>query len=231
MSTRLPWLLTVMVLAGCQTSTPIATPEPQAPLPGPEAAAPAAQPGLVTPTAPDWHWFDPGNDAQYTVEGDRIIVTAPDGNDLWPDFNFAAPRLTRTREGDFAIQARAEVKSRQVYNGAGLVAQSGPDTIVRLERGNPGGKHGIGLTGYVAGRFEKNGGGFNTEATDVTLKLTREGDTFTGYARVDNETEWRKVGAITVSLPTTLEVGPALVNQQSGTPFTATFSEVRFEAP
>jgi regulation of enolase protein 1 (concanavalin A-like superfamily) len=224
MSTRLSWSLALtLLLAGCQTSTP-------------QSAAPAAQPQEAAPAAPAvavpaWHWFDPGDDAEYRLEGDRIVVTAPDGNDLWPDFNFAAPRLTRTQEGDFSIQVRAEVKSRQVYNGAGLVAQSGPDTIVRLERGNPGGKHGVGLTGYMAGRYEKNGGGFNTEATDVFLKLVRQGDTFTGYARAADESEWRKVGSLTLALPATLEVGPALVNQQSGAPFSATFTDVRFETP
>lgn len=242
--TLVPGLLAMLATA-CGASPPAASTMPPAASTMPPAAPPMAPAtSLPAPAAPaaapagpaeagpsPWTWLDPGDDARYAFEGERLTITAPDGNDLWPDYNFGAPRLTRAVEGDFALELRVRVDGVAVYNGAGIVAGVGPDTLVRLERGNPQGKHGVGLTAYEGGRFTKNGGGFNTEATDVALKLVREGDAFTGWARAADAPAWRRVGTVTLALPARLQAGPALVNQRSGRPFSATFWDLRYLAP
>jgi regulation of enolase protein 1 (concanavalin A-like superfamily) len=200
--------------------TPFSNPSPQG-----TYEPPALAPG-------DWRWFDPRADAALDRKPDgSFVISAPDGNDLWPDYNFDAPRLVREVSGDFTLVARVRADAQTIYNGAGLVAQAGPATLVRLERGNPQGKNGVGLTAYQDGRFVKSGGGIASQATDLYLKLVREGTLFSAYARTPDQADWQRVGALSLELPPGLSVGPALVNQQNARRFEAAFSELSLARP
>ncbi len=181
--------------------------------------------GYIDLSGTQWTWFDPKADAAYTVMGDTIIIKAPNGNDLWPSFNFDAPRLTKRVSGDFSLKVRVRADWRENYNGAGLTVYSGKDSVVRFERGIHGviGGHHVVIFGFANGR-ETGRASIAFPSSDVYLKLERSGNKFTGYASTDG-TNWMKVGTIEARLPETVEAGLTLVNQHNNGVFQATFSD------
>ena len=180
--------------------------------------------GLVNLSGAKWNWFDPNADATYNVAGDAITIVAPNGNDLWPTYNFNAPRLTKSVSGDFILKVRVQGGWRDNYNGAGLTVYSGKDSVIRFERGIPGvpgGNHVV-IFGFVNGR-ETGRAHIPFPGQDVHLKLERNGNQFAAYASADG-VSWTKVGMIKAELPATVEAGLTLVNQHNSNTFRATFS-------
>ncbi|MFN7930203.1 MAG: tetratricopeptide repeat protein [Blastocatellia bacterium] len=94
--------------------------------------------GLIDLAGAQWNWFDPRADATGTVAGNALTITAPNGNDLWYEYNVDAPRLVRQVNGNFVLQVRVRGEFRYNYQGAGLLVYAGKDAVIRFERGNPG---------------------------------------------------------------------------------------------
>lgn len=174
-----------------------------------------------------WAWSDPKTDATWRVSGASLTISAMRGNDLWPAYNFDAPRVTQRIRGDFTLEVRVRAQWREGYNGAGLIVEAGPRSVVRLERGFRGivdGPH-IGFLGVLNGR-EVGIAHIPFTASDLYLRIEREGTRFTGYASVDGS-EWSRVGMIEAAFPPEVGAGVALVNEHNAGRFSAAFSNLR----
>lgn len=181
--------------------------------------------GTIDLSGTRWDWFDPNADASYNISGNTIIIRAPNGNDLWPAYNFDAPRLTKQVTGDFNLQVRVNSQWVNDYNGAGLVVNVSKTSVLRFERGWQPTKDGhvIVMFGFIDGKVtgEKR---LAFSATDLYLKLERRGNDFTGYASTNGQ-QWQKVGMLTLNFPNTVSTGLALVNQHNNKMFQASFSD------
>jgi regulation of enolase protein 1 (concanavalin A-like superfamily) len=184
--------------------------------------------GTIDLSGSQWHWFDPKTDATYSVSGESISISAPNGNDLWPAFNFDAPRLTKQVSGDFDLQVRVRGQWRDGYNGAGLAVHVGKISVIRFERGikgTPTSADHIALFGFDNGR-ETGRAHILFSASDLFLKLERRGNKFTGYAS-ERGANWTKVGTVEANFPVTVDAGLTLINQHNNNIFKATFSDFK----
>lgn len=173
-----------------------------------------------------WKWTDPGSDAIKIESTNRIDITAPNGNDLYNDYNYDAPRYTKTVTGDFAMYVRAFPNSFYAdYNGLGLVvedpaAADRTTSKLRFEYGYNGAHFASMLTpaGIIGSKY-------NIYLHDIYLKLERAGNKFTGYARDPNVAEWTKVSETTMNLPATIDAGLILINQHNSSNFSGYFTD------
>ncbi len=182
--------------------------------------------GTIDLSGTRWDWFDPNADASYNLSGNTIIIRAPNGNDLWPAFNFDAPRLTKQVTGDFNLQVRVSSQWRSDgYNGAGLAVNVGKTSVIRFERGLDGaiGGHHIVIFAFAEGR-EVGRSHIAFSANDFYLKLERRANNFIGWASI-NGRDWQKVGTITANFPTNVAAGLTLIHQHSNSTFQASFSD------
>jgi len=182
--------------------------------------------GTIDLSGTRWDWFDPKADASYNLSGNTIIIRAPNGNDLWPAFNFDAPRLTKQVTGDFNLQVRVNSQWRSDgYNGAGLAVNVGKTSVIRFERGLDGaiGGHHIVIFAFAEGR-EVGRSHIAFSANDFYLKLERRANNFTGWASA-NGRDWQKVGTITANFPANIAAGLTLIHQHSNSTFQASFSD------
>lgn len=184
--------------------------------------------GYVDISGARWNWYDPNADASYNVSGDKIMISAPKGNDLWTTTNFDAPRLTKKVSGDFILQTRLRANWRQDYNGSGLTVYAGRTSVIRFERGINGfgiSGHHVALVGFAEGR-ETGRGHILFPNTDLYLRLVRKGNEFTGFASTDG-VNWQRVSSITAQFPQTVDAGLVLVNEYNSNIFQTTFSEFK----
>ncbi len=182
--------------------------------------------GTIDLSGTRWDWFDPNADATYSISGNSITIRAPNGNDLWPAFNFDAPRLTKQVTGDFNLQVRVTSQwTSDGYNGAGLAVNVGKTSVIRFERGLGGviGGHHIVIFAFAEGR-EVGRAHIPFTTNDFYLKLERRGNNFTGYASTNSQ-QWQKVGTITANFPNTVAAGLTLIHQHSNSTFQASFSD------
>ncbi|MBL8206488.1 MAG: tetratricopeptide repeat protein [Blastocatellia bacterium] len=182
--------------------------------------------GLIDLGGTQWNWSDPKADAVYALSGNELTITAPNGNDLWYQYNVDAPRLVKRVNGNFVVQVRVRGEFRDNYNGAGLVVYAGRDAVIRFERGNQGVDGGprVWILGYQNQR-EIGRQHIPFTANDVYLKLERSGNQFTGSVS-SNGANWTKVGTLSATFPATVDAGLALVNQHNNNTLRATFSEL-----
>ncbi|MEZ4677330.1 MAG: DUF1349 domain-containing protein [Caldilineaceae bacterium] len=189
--------------------------------------------------APIWVWTDPYNDATYdpSARPDYLRITAPRGNDLYPGFNYDAPRLLQPITGDFVMETRLEADPAYNYQGAGLLIWQDSDNFVRLELGY-GGVAGGNVRGIRLDR-EYNGGyiavsatpATPTSATIVELRLTRRGEEITASWRFVDQA-WQAIAGTTMKLNAELFIGiTAIANPNVPTSIIADFAHVRISCP
>jgi regulation of enolase protein 1 (concanavalin A-like superfamily) len=128
--------------------------------------------------------------------------------------------------GDGQIIARvAGVENSNAWAKAGV--------MIRADL-SPGSPHALMIVTPAKGnnfqrRLIAGGTSYTTTGALVTapywVKLTRAGNTFTGFQSVDGVT-WVQVGTATISMPDTVTVGLALTSHSAATLATAAFDHV-----
>ena len=137
-------------------------------------------------------------------------TTWKDGHDLFWLFNFNAPRLLQPVKGDFLIETNVSVDTNCNYQAAGLLAWQDTSNHVRLEKNAWWG-------GSVLGGVRSTQGSPWTYKpigkNDVTLRMSRIGDTFFGWYHPDDSSDWSVLGQASTPFSDTLLVGLATYNQ------------------
>ncbi|MGD9099985.1 MAG: hypothetical protein PVF45_05860, partial [Anaerolineae bacterium] len=179
---------------------------------------------------PRWDWVDLLEDCSYGLseEPGSLTVNVPpslawsQGHDLFWLTNFNAPRLLQPIRGDFVIETRlaADPDPWAHYQAAGLVVWQDTWRHVRLERNAWWG-------GSVYGGVHSSAGAPWTfrpiGATKLELRLSRVGDTFTGWYRPQGAPDWTVLGQATAIFSDTLLAGLATYNQDDWHPMSARF--------
>lgn len=172
-----------------------------------------------------WSWSrEPGDwDENKTTPG-WLYINADTNRNLWT--SDSTSRLFQTIELDeFDVETHLHATWNASSVVAGLVVK-GPkednwvtlkfwghgDGTAQLQYQTKGNESGNGLTGRVAG-FTASGG-----ESDVYLRLTKDGDVYTGYFKMEQGQDWTKIGPTTFTLTPPLELGIyAGVDAASGT--------------
>jgi len=185
----------------------------------------------------DW---EPRNGGQVEVGDGRLTVTAPDGADIRVDLQgeVTAPWVARPVTDSFAVETSLTVDPRFTYQGAGLLLYRDGDNYVRLERGF-GSLDAIVLEYAADGRHLKVHGPFegenviSTSATNLELRLVRDGSDVSASWRPTGSDDWRGLGG-SIALEGDADVGVTVLNRAqppSGDPdkepLTASFDRVR----
>jgi regulation of enolase protein 1 (concanavalin A-like superfamily) len=164
----------------------------------------------------------PGNDS-YSADG--TFTVSASGSDIFtaPDtFRF----LHRTMTGDVTLIARvASLQNTDPWAKAGLMIResAAPDARFAYAVVTPG-------NGVSFGRRTSTGalGGSNTVAgpkAPTWVKLTRNGTGFTAFSSADGQ-NWTFVGARTINMASTVEVGLCLTSHDDAHLATAMFDNV-----
>ncbi|MDW8318227.1 MAG: DUF1349 domain-containing protein [Anaerolineae bacterium] len=177
-----------------------------------------------------WRWTDPNDDATHSVTArpGYLLISAPAGNDLHPNFNYDAPRLLQLVEGDFEVETALEFSPRRSYQGAGILVWQDLDNFARLEMG------------YYEDRrvilFDKEEVGWYQHVTPpaahpvaadlVELKLRRYGNRLSAWWRWPGG-HWQAVGSTTLRLRRQVWVGLALIAEHHAPQTTAYFDKFR----
>lgn len=175
-----------------------------------------------------WDWVDLQEDCSYNLTDTPGFLTVEvpgspgkeNGHDLFWLINFNAPRLLQPVRGDFLIETRLNVEPQENYQAAGLLVWQDTWHYVRLER-NAWGKGGI-----FGGLHSSQGVPWTfrpTSATQLELRLSRMGNTFTGWYREVGASTWLLLGQATAPFSDTVLVGLAVYNQWSEQPTSAEF--------
>ena len=86
----------------------------------------------------EWQWHDPSQLSAYslTERPGFLTLRAAEGADLWPAYNFNAPRLLLEVWGDFALEARMEGNwdAREEIGPSGLLVWKDVLNFLRLEK-------------------------------------------------------------------------------------------------
>lgn len=167
-----------------------------------------------------WQWIDPGNDCSYDLQREPgwLWVSAPKGgNDLFPSFNYDAPRLLRPVTGNFVAITHVRINPTQDYQGAGILVWQDGNNQLRLERGYGGvngGKSGIRLDRELQGNYSAISPNFRNPVlqTDVYLRMARVGNRFYASYSFDGQT-WLHFANTTLDVSETVYVGIAVINQ------------------
>jgi regulation of enolase protein 1 (concanavalin A-like superfamily) len=153
------------------------------------------------------------------------------GTDIWnssDSFRFVSRSVT----GDFDMAVRVNALTYvNDFTQAGLMARDGTAANAR----NFMVKYRARADARVTYRTTTGGAtvGAGTGAVKVPnawLRLQRTGNTFVGYAS-SNGTSWTEVARVTMSLPTTLQIGVAVCSRQQGTATSAQFRSLSVTQP
>jgi len=179
------------------------------------------------------------NGGEVEVFDGRLTVTAADGADIRVDLqgDVTAPWVARPVTDSFAVETSLTVDPRFTYQGAGLLLYRDGDNYVRLERGF-GSVDAIVLEYAADGRHLKVHGPFegenvvSTSATNVELRLVRNGSDVSASWRPTGSDDWRGLGG-SIALEGDADVGVTVLNRAqppSGDPLmqplTASFDRV-----
>ncbi|GEM_PF-1047058 len=176
--------------------------------------------------SPGWIWQDPGEDASFNVsEPGTLIVTVPDGNDLWGHPGSTAgqrsdaPRLLHKVTGDFDLEGEILLQSNATHVAATEFVVYSPASYLGLLAGQ------MKLDG-LGEHYRILGGGWvkmdglnklsslNTKFMDgpdapdgpVKVRLTRRGDLWKTYWSLDG-IRWNLSTREMIGAPDTLWVG------------------------
>jgi hypothetical protein len=130
------------------------------------------------------------------------FVVGPDGRPVSDQFGFVHQELS----GDGSITARVvSQENSHEWAGAGLMVKDGVRSGSRYAAVMVTPAHGVRLSANYSTNVA--GSGADGEGAPRWLRLTRAGDSVTGYESTDG-TDWREVGSVGVGgLPATVEIG------------------------
>lgn len=180
-----------------------------------------------------WLWIDPDekqNPTPHDVNSRTLKMRVPSKKDLYGD-NRTAPRYLKAISGDFQIETRVKFLPKANYQGAGLLIFYNDDNYMRFERaygGVGGGAEGLridvrkGADNYVPIVTPND---IETDAGQVDLLIIRQGQKFTAYWRLDEESEWREAGEFESDYPETILAG--LVACNTASEITAEFAYIK----
>jgi len=166
---------------------------------------------------PRWDWVDLLGDCSYSLTETLgfLTVNVPGalewskGHDLWL-LNFNAPRLLQPVRGDFYIETKVIANPQYNYQAAGLLVWQDTRHYLRLERNSW-----LGGGIYTSAHYgEGPRWTFRpTKATEVSLRVSRIGDTFASWYREEGASSWTLLGQATAPMSDTVLVGLAVYNQ------------------
>jgi regulation of enolase protein 1 (concanavalin A-like superfamily) len=186
---------------------------------------------------------DPNGDCQITGDSTRLAISIP-GSDhalVTEQKRMNAPRVLQEVSGDFSAQVKISgnypenastiVPGRIPFQGAGLLLWADSDTYVRLEKAQlkvdqAGQIHHFTYPSWelrFAGKPLRMGGtsGKPYESAEMTLRITRKGNTVTGAVSEDGTT-WQELDPLTVKLPEKVQVG-VIAGHNTTSPIEAKF--------
>ncbi len=155
-----------------------------------------------------WTWHDQFGDCAYQVEDGDLIICAANYHDLWLN-NFAAPRLLRPIEGDFAVETLCTAAYDDRPSLGGILLWLDRQNYLRLTWNAfaPGGIDLSGCRNNADGLF---GIGRLPDANRIHLRLERSANRVRGLCSSDGLT-WYSAGAIDFPTANSVEVGPLAI--------------------
>jgi regulation of enolase protein 1 (concanavalin A-like superfamily) len=174
------------------------------------------------------------NPGMARVSGDRLILTAPKGSDLYTSADgghgtLTAPRVTFPADGDFIFSAKAEAPFAANYDGPGLVLWNGDDYWAKLLFERLDETHSVVSSSFATPISDNS---YHTRLSGdvhaIWLKVVRAGRSVFFYTSLDGK-DWQILRDFAVDPDRRLQVG-FLSQSPLGEQFTATFSDIHFEA-
>ncbi|MBI1177017.1 hypothetical protein GC207_06210 [bacterium] len=164
--------------------------------------------------------------ANTIMSGNRVDITTTGGDiGLSPD-RFQLNYQQRT--GDFDVQVRlASLSLADDWSRAGLMARETLDSGARYAAvfATPSISGSLFQYRQTAGQASTMAGSFPVNYPNTWLRLRRAGNVFTGFASYDGLT-WTQLGAVNLSLPSTLYFGYAVTSHSSTVATTAQFRDL-----
>jgi regulation of enolase protein 1 (concanavalin A-like superfamily) len=159
---------------------------------------------------PVWEWVDPNADCIYElVPPLGVQFSVPPDHDLWINLpntpKLTAPRLLRTLSGDFAVETRISDGEGGKKSGGLLVWIDG-ENFIRLDMPSSSMWEGEAHMEFAqSGKWSFAGRG-RLSAEQLSLRLERRGDRFTGYLSRDGE-NWYLSGWVDMAMEDPIQVG------------------------
>jgi DNA-binding SARP family transcriptional activator/class 3 adenylate cyclase/regulation of enolase protein 1 (concanavalin A-like superfamily) len=155
-----------------------------------------------------WTWHDPFGDCSYEAENGSLIIHAANYHDLWLN-NFAAPRLMRPVEGNFAVQTICTAAYDDQPPLGGILLWLDRENYLRLTWNThaPDGINLLGCTDNIDGFY---GMGRLPSAERVHLRLERIGSRVRGLCSTDGLT-WHSVGEVGFPAVNRTQAGPLAI--------------------
>ena len=173
------------------------------------------------------------NPGKAEVSGDRLVLIAPKGSDLYTSADgghgtLTAPRVTFPADGDFIFSAKAEAPFAANYDGPGLVLWNGDDYWAKLLFERLDESHSVVSSSFATPVSDNS---YHTrvpgDVRTIWLKIVRAGRSVYFYTSLDGK-NWQILRDFAVDPARPLQVG-FLSQSPLGEQFTASFSDVRFE--
>ena len=174
------------------------------------------------------------NPGKAEVNGDRLILIAPKGSDLYTSADgsppaSSAPRVTFPADGDFIFSAKMDAPFAANYDGPGLVLWNGEDYWAKLLFERLDENHSVVSSSFATPISDNS---YHTrlpgDVHTIWLKIVRAGRSVYFYTSLDGK-DWQILRDFAVDPARPLKVG-FLSQSPLGEQFIATFSDVRFEA-
>jgi beta-xylosidase len=148
---------------------------------------------------PLWSWMreDPTHWSLSAVY-DYLRVTTQPGAIYGADNSQQNILLTKVPDTDYQITTRVTINPTEEYQAAELIVYEDDDNYVQLSRYHDGTNNVVGF-GVEIDSTPSTGAQIIESATTIYLRITRIGDTYTGYYST-NSTTWVLVDSATVEL-------------------------------
>jgi regulation of enolase protein 1 (concanavalin A-like superfamily) len=165
-----------------------------------------------------------------TAENNQITIEAQ-SNDIWDDkdsFHY----VYQPYQGDVTITARVtSLTQTSIWTKAGVMIR---------ENLEPNSRHAMAIVTPARGtavqyRTETGGQSLNQnfltdQATPYWVRLTRQGNTITGYSS-PNGTDWREIAQVSIELPESVFIGLPLTSNNPNQLATANFDNISVVRP
>jgi hypothetical protein len=163
---------------------------------------------------------------QFVALGSLIVSGSGSGLDGVADqFHFSH----EVRAGSFDVKVRVALfDATDPFAMAGLVARESLEANSRFAGAftTPAGVGSFFRTRPATGAPATTSGSFPVNYPETWLRLTRSGNTFSGYASYDGQ-RWALLGSVALSgMPSALYLGPAVASHSAGAAATVQFSDI-----
>jgi RHS repeat-associated protein len=154
----------------------------------------------------------------YTVSGAGADIWDNGGSE--PDDQFHYVYQTLTGDGSIVAKVKSQTNTDD-WAKAGITLKASPQGLSDYVNIHSTPSNGI----RFQHGFDQDVDAGSYSFPNAWVKLTRQGNTVTGYKSTDGTT-WTEVGSTTVSMPTTITAGIFVSSVNTGTASTATFDNV-----